>query len=624
MKNLEKNTEIKRNYQNSYKDGVLLKRFNLKQLDTKFKKYDIASFDIETCGGHRNDFYLFGYIDPYNEYHYTFDKLEAINILNKIKHRGILIYATNLHFDFNSISEGTDLKNKCDFTIRGNSYISIKWRGTYNKIILRDTMNYGGYSVETMGKILKLPKLKKPKCFGRKAKNEKELKELLEYNKRDCEVSKKFMEMMQQTINNLGGELKATISSCAMDLFRRKFLDYDVVKESFFIDYVNIKQKIFKAYYGGRTEAFKRGLIDKTTSRSNEWFYGDVNSLYPSVMLNEFPDPMSVQYYKHQALELLKYEGVSYFELKVPYQKYPLLPYRMEDKLLFPYGNLKGYYTHLEIREAIKQGTIIVSMSDTVYYKRTRAYFKRYVNTLYALRKQLKSEGSEIETAIKLLLNSLYGRFALKNISRTVFFNMDTIKNTKKHIDKCEAKGLKIQISSSNEGYYNEPDEYDGIASIPIWSIYTTAYARLKLHSYIIEFEPVYVDTDSIITDKKVLDSKILGELKLEKMIKFGIIIKPKLYFPDDEIKSKGIPIPKDENKAIRYKKINKLKRKILDQQDINYKKFIKIKEGIRRNIKVNSIIIMTKHINLEDTKRKWNGRFNEYILQDSEPIEIL
>lgn len=617
--------ENKRKYKSSFEEGILLKRFNLKQLNTKQKKYDIASFDIETCGGKRNDFYLFGYIDAKNEYHHTFDKIEAINILNKIKHRQTLVYATNLHFDYNSLAEGTDLNNKCNFTIRGNSYIAVQWRGTYTMINLRDSLNYGGFSVDTMGKILKMPKLKKPNFLGKKAKNKKELDELIEYNKRDCEITKKFMELIQNTLYELGGELKATISSCAIDLFRRKYLDYDVVKESYFINYVDIKKKVFQSYYGGRTEAFKRGLLDNTTSSTGLWYYGDVNSLYPSVMLNEFPDPMSVQYFKHEDRDLLKYEGVSYFELDVPYQKYPFLPYRMEGKLIFPFGKLRGYYTHLEIRKAIEQGTKIILMSDSVYYRKTKPYFYRYVMTLFKLRQQYKKENSELETVIKLLLNSLYGRFALKNVNKTIFMNFNNINEIKKQIDDCEKNGYKLQINSSNDAYYNQEDSYDGIASLPIWSVYTTAYARIKLHEYIIKYKPVvYVDTDSIITEKKVSDSKILGELKLEKMINIGLIIKPKLYFPDDEIKSKGVPIPKDDNLAIRYKKIKKLKRNILDHKPIHYRKFIKIKEGIRRNIKVNSVIITTKHINLEDTKRVWKGKFNENILEDSEPIEIL
>lgn len=605
--------EEKQKTKKSFIDKVAIPRNSLRfNSDKIIQPVSIESFDIETIG-RRNDFYLFGYIDKYDIYHYSFDKAESIKMLSKQKHRGVVCYATNLSFDFNSLSEGTDLKNKCEFVIRGNNYIIVKWKGTYNEIKLMDSVNYGGLSVESMGKILKLPKGKKPKCLGKKPKNKKELDELIAYNKRDCEITKAFMELLQKTLNLLGGELKSTISSCAMDLFRRKFLDTDVIQENFYLKGIDYKDKLFKAYYGGRCEVFSRGLI-------KNYNYYDVNSLYPSVMLESFPVPMSVGYKKGEDRGFLKYEGVSYFELITPYTKYPLLPVRIKGKLCFPYGYIKGYYTHLEIRKQLEYfpETKILLMNDTLYYTQVHKYFKNYVETLYNLRQEYKSKNSEMEVVCKLLLNSLYGRFALRTVDKTMFINFDNYEEAKAKILECEQRNIKVRCNSVNEGYYSESETFEGITSYPIWSIYTTAYARLKLYEYIRKLNPVYVDTDSCITKETIPDSKILGEMKLEKKIKEGLIIKPKLYFLDDEIKSKGVPIPKDIKHKLR------LKNNILEKKPLHYDKFVKIKEGIGRNIKVNSIIVQTKSINLEDSKRDWkNQEFNKKELQNSEPIKL-
>jgi hypothetical protein len=144
------------------------------------------------------------------------------------------------------------------------------------------------------------------------------------------------------------------------------------------------------------------------------------------------------------------------------------------------------------------------------------------------------------------------------------------------------------------------------------------------------KFEKFYANnilchnTDSIITRKEVIDSKILGKLKLEKIIKNGLIIKPKLYFLNDEIKSKGVPIPRDVDKGKEFIKREKLKDNLLKGKMINYSKFIKIKEGITRDIKVNSIILASKKLSLEDNKRNWKGKFfNPDELQESIPLEI-
>lgn len=584
---------------------------NLRITNKKIKKFDISSFDCETVTN-KNDFYLFGYTDDKGEYISLFDKLESIHKLIRIKHRGILIFATNLGFDFNVLCDGTDLRSKCDILIRGNNFITIKFRGTYNTIILLDSVNFGGLSVETMGKILGKPKGKKPRCLGRHPKNKKELVELLEYNKRDCEITREFMLLFQEVVNNLGGELKNTISSTAMFLFRKKFLKYDVISEDDILGF-SVKDKIFSGYYGGRTECFKRGLVNKKI------FCGDVNSLYPSVMLNEFPDPLSVNYCQIQNIKLLKYMGVSYFELMIPYSKYPFLPLKFDGKLIFPYGLLKGYYTHEEINYQLRYqpDTKIIKMNDTVYYTGSHKFFKEYVETLYNLRFKYKSEKNPMETVCKLLLNSLYGRFALKNIEKTTFFSMDDYEESLKIILKAEAEGKRISCNSVNEAYVVEKEEYTGVTSYPIWSVYVTAYARVVLHKLILKHNPYYVDTDSVYTDDVIEDKKELGALKIEKILYQCIFIKPKLYFADNEIKAKGLPIPKTQREIMR------LKQKILGGRDVNYNKFVKTKEGIKRNIKVNSILLTSKTIDLEDSKRIWENPFSVLELQDSEPIEI-
>lgn len=600
-----------------YLKDVAYKQENLKIEKDKPIIYNISSFDIETTGL-RNDFYLFGYMTNEGNYIQTKSKTVAIDILNKLKNTKV--YATNLGFDFNALSEGTDLVNKCKILIRGNNYITISWKGTYRKIQLYDSINYGGMSVESMGKILGIRKLKKPRCLGRTPKNRKEYEELEEYNKRDCEITKRFMELVQKTLNMLGGELKSTISSCALDLYRRKFLKIDVIQEKHFLKNMDYKRKIYKAYYGGRTEAFKRGILNSETSKTGKWYYGDVNSLYPSCMLEEYPVPMSVKYKskinKDEYSDYLKYEGVSVFTINVPYMKYPPLPFRKDGKLVFPCGTLKEQsYTHLEIRNALKYGCEIIEMKEVLYYTETYRFFGDYVETLYSMRMNYKKEKSEMEHVIKLLLNSLYGRFALRNINKTEFRNMDNYEETLKLVKDCEARGVKVHGDSVGNVYFSDNEEFEGVTSYPIWSAYVTSYARIKIHDLLIEYEPVYCDTDSVITEKEVKDSKELGELKLEKVINNWIIIKPKLYITDDGLKCKGVPIPKNQRDKLRL--VNKL----LNEETIRYNKFIKVKEGISRNIKVNSVIVQEKNINLQDDKRIWKGKFNKNILEDSMPL---
>lgn len=595
----------------------------MNKLEKKYKKYRFVSFDVETIG-RNNDFYLCGVIDYNGEYTCYFKPQEVIDYFKRIKHNDVIICATNLGFDYSSVFGNSDYFNLCNFTVNNGRFIMIKFDGTYHKQVFYDTLNYGGLSVEKMGDILGKPKLQHPKCLGKKPKNKDELKELIEYNIRDCEVTREYMIYLQETLNMIGGELKSTISSCALDIFRRRFLDFAVTRESISTG-LEIRDKIHLAYYGGRTEAFKRGCIgEQDTSKWKdikkfEYTYLDVNSLYPSVMLNEYPVPDSMMFEPNENRDLLRYEGVSYFEIIVPYTKYPLLPYRKEGKLCFPYGNIKGYYTHLEVRRQIElySKTKIRIMKDTIYYTRTYKFFKPYVEYMYNSRLKSKQEKSVMEIFYKSLMNNLYGRFALRHVDNTNFFIPHTDEDVLYAIKKASNQA-KLNINMDGISYYSEPKEYDSISSIPIWSCYVTAYARILIHQKICETKPVYCDTDSLITTSKIADSKKLGELKLEENVYGAIIIKPKMYFLNEKIKIKGIRIPKDK------KHIERLKYNLVNGKTIRYEKFVKMKEGAKRGLKINSIIVIEKHVDLEDTKRDWGGKkFNPYELADSEPLRI-
>jgi hypothetical protein len=893
------------------------------------------SFDVETSG-RANKFYMCGVIDTQGVYKAYYDKKEFLEYLLKLNLKNTLVFATNLNFDYSSISEGTNLNNRCSFVINAGHFIMVEVNGSYQYIKLLDSMNYGGLSVEKMGKILGLPKGKKPKALGKIPKNKRDKKELEDYNRRDCEITRNFMILIQDTLNLIGGELKLTISSCAMDLFRRKFLKFELMRENISLGF-DVKKNIFEAYFGGRVEAVGRGKIedynyfdvncfsidteimtdkgfksyyelniedkifgmnkkgslskqkinkiivhnykgimynlenentsqlitpnhrilykeynrnklskyyknwsdwkveevknlksfnhikfpnskiyngsykiDENILRLCAWYiteghinkngmieisqsltfnkekcliikklledckikyreiiriqkgknylyvyfrkeyiekyfnnilslnsynmrlinnfieltfeqkliffkelmlgdgcyqkgktsyvsysdkllndfqiltsmigykclinyknhvalikinrgedsyfntskikkqnYNNIvwcvntpldnvvmrrkgklfiskNSLYPSVMLKDYPNPNSCEFIDENdyQIDYLNYEGVSYFELNIPYSQYPVLPYRMKNKLCFPYGKIKGFYTHYEIRYArdyykkYKLDFKILKMNQTLYYTEMIPIFKEYVEDLYTQRNHYKSLGSPYEVCFKLLLNTLYGKWGYRYVARTKFFINLSDKEMCKIIDEYEEN--EIYVNDIGEGYAQSVTDFDGVYSFPIFAVYTTSYARVKLHTLIDETNPIYYDTDSIITKSFMKDSRELGDLKLEKSINTGVIIKPKMYFLDEDLKMKGVPIPKNIRDKIR------LKRKILNKDFIHYQKFTKIKEGIRSNRKVNSIYVMQKYVSLNDDKRNWEGReFNPLEFQLSKPVKI-
>jgi len=586
------------------------------------KNKRLIGFDIETQG-QDNEFYMGGLYSYEDGYKSFYSKRSFIKeFLRRKYYTNTYMVATNLAFDLVGVFYNEPEWNILDTIMSSGRMISstIKEKGSNKKLTFMDTFNHAPFSVKMMGDILKLPKLDSPKALGKIPQNENEKIELEVYNKRDCEVSMRFMELLMNGYYQAGGKLKLTVASTSLDIFRRKYLRKILYKEKLTLGWCP-NELIYESYYGGRTEVFQRGKIGRMK------LY-DINSLYPSVMINEYPHPNYVRY-KHQGdLETIKtYEGVSRIKIYCPYMKFPFLPSRIGGKLIFATGHIEGVYTHVEILKALELGYVIKEIKETLYYKKTFYPFKEYVIDMYNKRIELKAKGDPNELVYKLCLNSLYGKFASKELSETVFFN-------KKFLSDEEIESVRKNdntlMSDDDNGMILNKKKCEEAYVIPILSSYTTAFARIKLYDYIVKYNALYCDTDSIVTDKEIPETTQLGGMKLEYDIIEGILVKPKMYYlkilkngvEEDMIKLKGVP------KKVLYKneEIQLTKEVfdfILNGNEIEYIKFTKLKEAVRRNLIPNALMNMEKKILLSDNKREWLSEFNHETLGDSKPLFI-
>lgn len=570
---------------------------HLSKLKSKIRKYKIHSFDIETHG-YMNRFFFGGYYDE--RYHSFMTKEDMISHIKGIKTKDLLICATNLSFDFFALFYDRQYMKNFNPIMRHSNIIMCK---LFNHKFV-DTRNYSPMSVKQLGKYLNLHKLSsKYAKTGTMPKTFNQLKKYKYYNSQDCLISKRFLEECQQMFNELGCELKMTIASTAMNLYRRRYIPFTIYKES-----IECKEMIYKAYYGGRTEAFQRG---KLGHYGDIFYYYDFNSLYPSCMLNKYPLPSSARYTEQTSEKLIqKYEGISEVRITREYMKYPLLPYRKNGKLIFPCSlrGFKGYYTHIELREALKLGYKIKRVYKTLYYTKTFYPFREYVRDLYKKRLEYQKQGNEMKSLIiKLLLNSLYGKFAMKNVQETSIddFSEKEI-GTGFYVDDESMIGYKTTEKTAENNYI-----------IPILSCYTTAYGRIKLHRKIMELKPLYCDTDSLLSRKKIKTSKRLGNLKLERIIRDGYIIKPKMYYFID----------KDRKDYVKVKGFAKMTAKeflkTITGKGMKQMQFMKFKQSIKRRYSVNQKLIYDKYADVEDDKRVWFSPFDASALQDSEPYFV-
>lgn len=593
----------------------------------KEKVPEVIGFDIETHG-RKNEFVCASLVSNKYPEGLRFTRKDLlIEELKRRCYRGCYISATNLSFDFmGTFFGGEDIQNFNMCFQNGSSMLMFATTYVENgkfttnptqkkhKLTFIDTLNYAGLSVEKMGKILRMPKLEKPPFLGLKPTNKEQWAEMWKYNIRDSRISKQFLDFLFEGFIKLGADVKMTIASTSMSRFRNVNL-----KETFYQLPKELLLEQFKSYYGGRTEAFGRGKIENMN-------YYDINSLYPSVMRdNIFPHPNSVRVsHKNTDFYYKNFEGLTHCRVMCPDMRYPILPLNTGEKLIFPTGEFSGWFTNVEIRHAVNFGYQILDVYKSQYFKKTCSPFAEFVNEMYALRMEYKKDDNPMEYVVKIMMNSLYGKFGQKFEGRDNIVTISQLKDMKQFDGKIERVG-------DSPFFRTKSDCQPAPFCIPIWASYITAYARLKLWDYINTYRAVYCDTDSIITTEKVPTSMELGMMKHEYTIAEGLIVKPKFYgfrgveyknnkcFNAEAVKIKGVRLKLTYDmfteKCSNTNEDNKF--------CVKYDKFLKFKEAMRRKLIPNEIIEINKELSVEDDKRYWEYSFNENSYQDSIPHKI-
>jgi hypothetical protein len=377
---------------------------------------------------------------------------------------------------------------------------------------------------------------------------------LREYNEADCVILYRAISQFETTILELGGQLKMTQASCAMELFRRRFLKKPIDTD----DRINVISR--SAYFASRVEVINRQCEDA--------FYYDVNSSFPYAMTFPIPgDPIGS--YKGRMPDYGLY--IADVDVVVPECFLPPLPTRLAGRLFFPVGKWRGWFSNIDIELLQKVGGRIDKVYQSIAFE-PRDDCREYAQTLYDIR--AKSTGFMV-IGCKFLLNSLYGKFAESDIKSSLIVNPDVPdrENWKELFPGAFIAERQVPIPHMH---------------VPI-SVHITAIARRTLFNYMgYASETHYCDTDGFSCTNE-LDSTdgVLGKIKLEKIIKKGRFILAKVYDlegtdPDGKpihlLKAKGfsrVDLPKFE--------------KIIAGQEVQYSRMARIKEVLRGSAKSGS-----------------------------------
>ena len=360
-------------------------------------------------------------------------------------------------------------------------------------------------------------------------------------------------------------------------------------------NFYNIDKFFRKSYFGGRVELIKQHGADL--------FYYDVNSLYPSVMRdNVYPlikkDNFDfIDYFEKNRL------GIYYINAFCPSNiKIPLLPLRINKKLIFPSGYFSGVYTSQEILKAKKIGYKIDVVSGCAF-KECDYIFKGFIDYYYEIKKNAVGARKEIA---KMYLNSLYGKFGQKRLN----YNYEFINQKDMQKDKIYSM-CGSMLLDKNETW----DKYSMYMHSEI-SSFITANARLKLYSILEQCgmnNVYYYDTDSVFTSIPQKTSLALGDLKEVSRIKEFIGIGAKLYAYIDNkdkihITAKGFDV-----KSLKYTDFEKALKGELAFIHTTKSGIVKFKNGIKNNNIATSYTL----------ERTLKNPYSKRILKDNDSIPI-
>ena len=372
-----------------------------------------------------------------------------------------------------------------------------------------------------------------------------EIKEAFGFDGSDLQIIAKCIAFLREE-----GHTGNSISACAFN----DFISQDKFKSSNFSSRQMFKrifptldeetEKLCRRSYRGGWCYLKEEYREK---RGTKGFTYDVNSLFPYVMNN---------------CDLPLYEPVEFVGEYQPDENYPLFiqevvvdwmvlkegkfPFLTSDFFLDKFLEdeyitkstkpVRFVLTNIDLelfKECYEFGTI--EYRKGYKFKASKVIFKEYIQKWGGMKKNNK--GAKRQLA-KLFLNSLYGRFALKNQFIDYTFSLDSA--------GVEKKTFVAEYQDDNM-----------ISYIPIAS-FITSYARaITIKAAIANYDSfIYSDTDSIhLTEEAkniTVDDNELGAWKLEKEFNDSLFLGLKCYAEHDkegwEFKVAGLPQDSTKN----------------------------------------------------------------------------
>ena len=424
-----------------------------------------------------------------------------------------------------------------------------------NKVTIYDSLKILNMSVDVIAKQFDLPIRKLEIDYKEFREVGHELTEQeVDYIRNDVEIMARALKIMFDL-----GLTKMTIGSNALHNYKETI---DNFKRYYPELPLELDQDMRKSYKGGFT--YLNPLYKEKEVSSG--IVLDVNSLYPSVMKNAYlPFGKPIYFtgkYEYSFIYPLYIQRISCsFELKegkIPTIQLKNNPsYNPTEYLTSSNGDIITLtLTNVDLKLFLENYNVEYLTYDGGWkFKQTRGLFDKYITIWSNNKINAKKEGNKaLYMVSKLMLNSLYGKFAKNPYNRSKYPYINESGEVSYHLgDVEEGKGLYIPIGSFITSLARER------------TIRTSMAIRdYTLKKYGKDYY-IYSDTDSIhmleLPEEELksfidIDDYKLGAWKLESRFKRGRFLRQKCYIEqdyDDKINVTIAGLPKSLGKYVTF-----------------------------------------------------------------------
>lgn len=453
-------------------------------------------------------------------------------------HGKLYVFAHNCSFDLPVVDAFRELPRR-GWTLHRAIIecppVVLTWRRDGQTITALDTLNWWRTGLAKLGEACGVAKLPMPVASA--AADEWDT-----YCRRDVDVIRTMVIqwITQIATDDLGG-FASTLAGQSLRLYRHRYMSAPI----FIHNNEHACELERSSYVGGRCEAF---FIGKVSQRLHQL---DINSMYPAVMRDGmFPTklrwcrPVGPEF----DLEPCLAKGAVIADVDLDTSE-PVYGLHRGGRLVFPVGRFRACLTTPELKYALDHGHVIRARTVATYD--SASIFQGFVTDMYARRLAYQASGDRLRGyAVKILMNSLYGKFGQRGLVWERTDNCDPDRVTHGIVyDAVTHRVTKVrQFGGITQSYQEESESRD---SFPAIAAHVTAAARMKLWGLILQAgreNVYYTDTDSLITNDRGRDNLAgqlsesgLGGLKVEGTVKGAEFRGAKDYSFGHKVRVKGI-----------------------------------------------------------------------------------